>query len=59
MLVAGDYFGEVSLLTRSRRTATVIVSEVASIASLSKATFDDIIKLHPELAISLRTHFDR
>ena len=43
----------------ARRTATVVVSSVADIASLSKADFDDIMKAHPAFKESIEAQFTR
>ena len=48
-LVAGDYFGEESLLTNKRTSATVKTSQETVLLCLSKADFGAILKQIPQL----------
>ena len=56
---AGEYFGEISLVLQSKRTATIAVATVADIASLAKGDFDAIMEAHPQFAASIEAHFSR
>jgi ATP-binding cassette subfamily B protein len=47
-LRAGDFFGEVSLHTRSPRTATVRAVTAARVLELPAATFSELVERHPE-----------
>ena len=58
-LGAGEYFGEISLVLRSKRTATIAVAAVSDIATLTKSDFDRIMEDHPEFAASIEAHFGR
>ncbi|MBD0317770.1 MAG: cyclic nucleotide-binding domain-containing protein [Thermoleophilia bacterium] len=44
MLRPGDYFGEVSLLMRVPRTATVEAITPATVASCDRTTFDELVR---------------
>lgn len=52
---AGDAFGEVALLERSTRTATVRASGEVELLRLDRSVFDALVKAHAEL----RRHFER
>jgi len=43
----GDFFGEMSLLTGERRTATVVAKGDAEVFVIDKRSFSDILKAHP------------
>jgi rhodanese-related sulfurtransferase len=47
---AGDYFGEIALLTGESRTATIEVLEKTELIVFSKELFDNIVKEHPEIS---------
>lgn len=57
-LGAGDFFGEVSLLTNRPRTATVTALTEAELLRLDRATVDQLRKKHPQIDVSL-TEFHR
>lgn len=57
-LGAGDFFGEVSLLTNRPRTATVTALTEAELLRLDRATVDQLRKKHPRIDVSL-TEFHR
>ena len=40
---AGDAFGEIALITKSKRTATVVCRENCDIITLTKQSFDKIL----------------
>ena len=42
MLRTGQYFGEIGLITKMKRTATVRAKDDVSLAKLSQASFQDI-----------------
>jgi len=48
-LQPGDWFGEISLLDRTKRTATVRASEPVSALWLDRIVFDALLELHPEI----------
>jgi CRP-like cAMP-binding protein len=48
-LRAGDFFGEISLVTGRPRTASVRVLQAAELLRLEKEDFDQILKRHPRI----------
>jgi small-conductance mechanosensitive channel/CRP-like cAMP-binding protein len=50
MLHAGDFFGEMSLMTGEPRSATVIAQANTECYRLDKNSFEDILKRRPEIA---------
>ena len=48
-LTQGDYFGEMSLMTGSRRLATVTAVEETRVLEVSKQSFGQLLGGHPEL----------
>jgi voltage-gated potassium channel len=53
-LSVGDYFGEISLLKRSPRTATVVSLTECRLLVLDAVDFEKLLKTNPELAEPLR-----
>ncbi len=49
-LRAGNFFGEMSLMTGASRSATVVAATDVECYRLDKAAFQEIIREHPELA---------
>ncbi|MGH7898649.1 MAG: cyclic nucleotide-binding domain-containing protein [Candidatus Binatia bacterium] len=49
-LGAGDFFGEMALMTGALRSATVIAASDVECYRLDKATFQEVLKQRPELA---------
>jgi type IV pilus assembly protein PilB len=49
----GEMFGEVALLTRKPRTASVVALEATTCAVLEQAEFDRIVREHPQVALSM------
>ncbi len=49
-LADGEFFGEMSLLTGARRTASVIAETDLTCYSLDRSSFDSLLHEHPELA---------
>jgi rhodanese-related sulfurtransferase len=47
---AGEYFGEIALLTGESRTATLEALEKTELIVFSKEIFDSIVKEHPEIS---------
>ncbi|RMF59301.1 MAG: response regulator [Calditrichaeota bacterium] len=52
-LGAGDYFGEMSLLTGEPRSASVITTEPSEMFILHKSDFDVIIERFPSITLSM------
>ena len=52
-LVAGDCFGEISLLTGEPRSATVLATFDCEVLEIEKETMGTLLREHPELAESL------
>jgi CRP-like cAMP-binding protein len=48
-LKEGDLFGEISLLTRQRATATCTARRRSTVLRLPKKTFDEVILTHPQI----------
>ncbi|HET7429550.1 MAG TPA: cyclic nucleotide-binding domain-containing protein [Gaiellales bacterium] len=57
-LHAGDFFGEIALLERDRRTATVIATTPARVAVMTRSAFRDMSRRYPEIGERLRTAID-
>ncbi len=54
-LEAGDYFGEMALITGEPRSATVVAEEDVTLWRLWKKDFDSLIMNNPQITVSL-TH---
>lgn len=52
-LVAGDCFGEISLLTGEPRSATILAMLDCEVIEIEKETMGNLLREHPELAESL------
>lgn len=52
-LKAGDYFGEMSLLTGETRSATVVTTEPSEMFLLYKNDFDVILEKFPSISLSM------
>ncbi len=52
-LLAGDFFGEMALLHREPRTATVQAKTLCVIYELESRNFKEIIKQHPSIQVAL------
>jgi CRP/FNR family cyclic AMP-dependent transcriptional regulator len=50
---AGDYFGELSLLDDAPRSASVAAVEPCRLLVLSKQSFQDCLREHPDLALQI------
>jgi CRP-like cAMP-binding protein len=60
LLGAGDFFGEIALVTRAPRTATVTLIEPSSLLVMTERDFDALLKAEPEIqARVLRALADR
>ena len=55
-LVPGDFFGEVSLITTARRTATVLTKNYCTIAEMSKYDFLDLLDRFPYYKRAMHNH---
>jgi len=58
-LSEGDYFGEMSLLDNSPRSASITISEDASVAIISKDNFMQCMHQYPDIAINLSIELSR
>ncbi len=58
-LSEGDYFGEMSLLDNSPRSASITTLEDASIAIISKDNFMQCMHQYPDIAINLSIELSR
>lgn len=58
-LGAGDFFGEVSLLTGRPRTATITAKGEVTAIELARDDIDDITASHPGVLEVLRTFYER
>jgi hypothetical protein len=54
----GDFFGEISLLTGGRRTATVTAATRCELLELDRRTLDEITRTHPRVLDVLRRFSD-
>jgi CRP/FNR family transcriptional regulator, cyclic AMP receptor protein len=60
LLGAGDFFGEIALVTRAPRTATVTLIEPSSLLVMTERDFDALLKAETEIqARVLRALADR
>lgn len=55
-LGSGDYFGELALIGKTQRTASVITLSECEFRTLSKAQFQHCLELHPAIAFNLIQH---
>ena len=53
MLGAGDFFGEISLLDRGPRTATVTADSPITMLALTAWTFRGLVEQHPTIALNM------
>ena len=53
---AGEFFGEIALLTRERRTASCRAGSFCELWSLSRADLHKVLEDYPELAARLQLH---
>jgi len=56
---AGEFFGEISLLSGKPRTATVTASVPCDLLALDRETLDDIAKRHPNVKSVVQEFYDR
>jgi NTE family protein len=52
-LTRGNYFGEMALLTGEPRSASVVTQMDSELFVLTKEDFDDLLKKHPSIALTL------
>ncbi len=50
---AGEYFGELSLIDDSRRSASIMTVERSTMAIMPKQAFHEVLKNNPDIAIHL------
>src|SRR5688572_4666214 len=53
----GQMFGEMALLTKKPRTASVVALEPTSCATLSRADFERVMRQHPAVALAVASAF--
>ncbi len=53
LLERGDFFGEMSILDELPRTATVAALSDARVVEINGATFDEMLRANPEIAIRI------
>ena len=58
-LKAGDFFGEMALLTGSPRTATIVAATACTLLSLDIVHFRELLARQPELARAIREEAGR
>jgi voltage-gated potassium channel len=58
-LAAGDFFGEVALLTERARTATITAATTCKLLVLQRRDFEGFMASHPELAAAVRAAAER
>ena len=56
VLRAGDHFGEISILFKCRRTASVRCLDYCTFALLPYENYDRIVQENPEFETELRNH---
>ena len=59
ILEAGDFFGEVALLTKKTRTASIVAEETCSLLEMSRSNFDVLSDSYPQLRHTLETALER
>ncbi len=52
-IMRGESVGEMALLTGEARSASIVAIRDSLLACLSRAAYEDIVRLHPHLAMSL------
>ncbi|RNI21981.1 patatin-like phospholipase family protein [Rufibacter latericius] len=52
-IAQGESVGEMALITGEARTATITAMRTCMLAKLLKSDFDDLVALHPEVAVTL------
>ncbi|HET6849577.1 MAG TPA: cyclic nucleotide-binding domain-containing protein [Gaiellales bacterium] len=57
-LHAGDFFGEIALVERDRRTATVLATTPSRVAVMTRSAFRDMSARYPEVGARLRSAID-
>lgn len=58
-MAAGEFFGEISLLSGKPRTATVTASASCDLLELDRETLEDIAKRHPNVKSVVQEFYDR
>jgi len=56
-LEKGDFFGEISFLTGSNRTATLVASEETFLFEISRDDFSEVLKIFPQLENCLHEYY--
>lgn len=58
-LGAGEFFGEVAVLKRRRRTATITAAEPCELLELSRDDLDKVVAVHPRVRTALEQFIHR
>lgn len=53
----GDFFGEISLLFKVARTATIVATRYSDLSSIDSIAFEEILENHPDFAKQLAGSF--
>ena len=53
MLGPGDFFGEIALLSERPTTATVVTTEPALVAIITRASFDRLMRTSPQVQLKV------
>ena len=51
---SGAYFGEISLITQHRRSATVITKNYSTVGSINNEIFSEMCYLYPDLFLQIK-----
>jgi CRP-like cAMP-binding protein len=54
----GDFFGEIAVLTRKKRTATVVAAEPCTLLRIDRPALEEMMAAHPEVQAALLAAFD-
>lgn len=57
VLDPGSHFGEISLLYRTKRSATVIAKYYLTCAKLDRANYNELLQIYPNLNELIKSHF--
>ena len=55
----GEYFGEIALITKQRRSATVKTKNYTTIGSIDEETFSEMCYLFPDVFLNIKTNMKK